>query len=173
MKLAYSQCPMNVHLIKHMSNGSVTSVATFIVGTEHLVTCHLILQKHKKREEKRKCGSVGRSSSEFKDWGFYKQGKQKSSELITLNGTLHYLLSWLDLNLELKDCWLLTLWIPRDDFQLILNEIRHGSVALITLPSSIFLICILMTLYCFWLYSRFLLKKTSSFLLSNSYQSNS
>lgn len=96
---------------------------------------HLVLQKLKRREEKRRCWSLGCSSSEFKDSGFWKQGGKKIfwGDHVEWNPSL-FIDYWLALNPEWKDFWLLTLWITWDDFQLILNEIRHGSLTLITLP---------------------------------------
>lgn len=48
-----------------------------LVVTEQLMPYHLVLQKLKRREEKRRCWSLGCSSSEFKDSGFWKQGGKK------------------------------------------------------------------------------------------------
>lgn len=67
-----------------------------LVVIEQLVPYHLVLQKLKRREEKRRCWSLGCSSSEFKDSGFWKQGEKKSSEVITLNETLHFIDYWFE-----------------------------------------------------------------------------
>lgn len=133
-----------------------------LVVTEQLVPYHLVLQKLKRREEKRRCWSLGCSSSEFKDSGFWKQGEKKifwgdhvewNPLLFTdywfesrMKGFLAPYsmdpLRWLSANFKWNKTWI--------------SRPRHP-------PYSIFLVRILMTLYCFWLYSRFLLeRKTSS-----------
>lgn len=60
---------------------------------------HLVFQKLKRREEKRRCWSLGCSSSEFKDSGFWKQGEKKN--LLKWSCwmepfTVYWLLTWFE-----------------------------------------------------------------------------